>query len=257
VAFSADGGRVLSGGEDKAVKLWEAATGALIRTFEGHAFPVISVAFSPDSARVASGGNDGGIKLWDAATGALVRPFKGHYGSNVAFSPDGSRLLKGSGKTIKLWDVNTGALMHTFEGHSDWVLSVAFSPVGGRVLSGSADGTVRIWNAETGQVLASLLASRAGEWLAMTPAGFFAASRKGIEMLNIVRGFEVSSVAQFFDHLYRPDLVQEVLKVPSDPEGSTRTRRSASIWKKSSMRVPHRSSSTLRREMRVRATRSV
>ena len=98
VTFSPDGTRVLSGSGDKTLKLWDAATGSLVRTFEGHSDWVYSVAFSPDGTRVLSGSGDKTLKLWDAATGALVR---------------------------------------TFEGHSDWVLSVAFSPDGTRVLSGS------------------------------------------------------------------------------------------------------------------------
>jgi WD40 repeat protein len=65
--------RVLSGSFDKTIKLWDAATGTLIRTFEGHSSEVSSVAFSADGARVLSGSNDGTIKLWDAATGALTR----------------------------------------------------------------------------------------------------------------------------------------------------------------------------------------
>ncbi len=51
VAFSPDGARVLSGSDDKTVKLWDAATGALLRTFEGHTGYVTSVAFSPDGTR--------------------------------------------------------------------------------------------------------------------------------------------------------------------------------------------------------------
>ncbi len=85
------------------------------------------------------------------------------------------------------------------------------------MLSGSADGTVRVWDSRTGQLLASLFGSRSGQWLAMTPAGFFAASGKGTEMLGVVRGLEAYSVMQFYDHLHRPDLVEELLK--GDPEG--------------------------------------
>ena len=46
---------MLSGSWDKTLKLWDAATGALIRTFEGHSDRVTSVAFSADGARVLSG----------------------------------------------------------------------------------------------------------------------------------------------------------------------------------------------------------
>jgi WD40 repeat protein len=69
VAFSPDGAHVLSGSGDKTIKLWDAATGVLIRTFEGHSGAVHSVAFSPDGARVLSGSADNTIKLWDTATG--------------------------------------------------------------------------------------------------------------------------------------------------------------------------------------------
>jgi WD40 repeat protein len=86
VAVSPDGARFLSDGFDRKVRLWDAATGALLRAFEGHS-SVSSVAFSPDSARVLSGGLDRKVRLWDAATGALLLTFNGHSGSvsSVAF----------------------------------------------------------------------------------------------------------------------------------------------------------------------------
>ena len=210
---------MLSGSGDKTLKLWDAASGRLIRTFEGHSGGVVSVAFSPDGTRVLSGSWDKTLKLWDAASGQLIRTFEGHSGGvgSVAFSPDGTRVLSGSDdKTLKLWDAASGQLIRTFEGHSGGVYSVAFSPDGTRVLSGSGDGTERIWDARTGQLRASLFGSRSGKWLAMTPKGFFAASGKGTDMLSVVRGLEVYSLMQVYDHLHRPDLVEELLK--GDPE---------------------------------------
>ena len=199
---------------DKTIKLWDTATGALIRTFEGHSDWVFSVAFSADGARVLSGSYDNTIKLWDTATGALIRTFEGHssFVSSVAFSADGARVLSGSyDNTIKLWDTATGALIRTFEGHSGSVTSVVFSADGTRVLSGSRDGTVRIWILATGQRLVNLMATRHREWLSITPAGFFDASDGGLDMLSVVRGLKVYSIAQFRDQLQRKDLVQELL----------------------------------------------
>ena len=96
VAFSPDGGRVLSGSEDATIKLWNAVTGALLRTFHGHSDRVFSVAFSPDGNRVLSGSHDKTVRLWDAATGALLRTFERQSGwvTSVAFSPDGARVLQ-------------------------------------------------------------------------------------------------------------------------------------------------------------------
>ena len=166
-----------------------------------------------------SGSSDKTLKPWDAATGELLRTFEGHSRAvwSVAFSPDGARVLSGSrDKTLKLWDAATGALLRNFDGHSGLVTSVAFSADASRIASGSSDTTARIWHAATGAQLALLIGGRDGQWLAMAPAGFFAASRKGTDMLGVVRGLEPYSVMQFYDHLHRPDLVEEHLK--GDPE---------------------------------------
>lgn len=74
VESSPDGTLVLSAG-DRTLKLWDAASSALLRTFQ---HPARAVASSPAGARLLSGGYDNTLKLWDATTGALLRPFGGH-----------------------------------------------------------------------------------------------------------------------------------------------------------------------------------
>ncbi|KZS89491.1 hypothetical protein SISNIDRAFT_398115, partial [Sistotremastrum niveocremeum HHB9708] len=111
VAYSPDGTHVVSGSDDKTVRIWDAATGAEVHKMEGHTSSVYSVAFSPNGTHVVSGSYDKTVRIWDAATGAEVHQMKGHTSDvrSVAFSPDGTHVVSGSDdKTVRLWDAATG-----------------------------------------------------------------------------------------------------------------------------------------------------
>lgn len=219
MAITPDGTRLVSAGVAKTLELWDVATGQLLRTFEGHTSSVWTVAFSPDGTRLVSGGADDTVRLWEVATSQLLRTFKAHSGwvRAVAFTSDGTHLLSGGDEeTLKLWDLATGQLLRTLEGNS-LVDSAAISPDGAHALSGNVDGTMTIWDLSTAKSMVSLMATPDDEWLSITREGFFAASRNGSEMLGVVRGLDLYSAAQFRDHLYRADLIEQMLK--GDPEG--------------------------------------
>jgi hypothetical protein len=78
--------------------------------------------------------------------------------SSVAYSPDGKRIVSGSGdKTLKVWDAQTGQEVLSLKGHTFNVTSVAFSPDAKRIVSGSWDQTLKLWDALTGQQILSLM----------------------------------------------------------------------------------------------------
>jgi len=189
VVFSPDGRRIASGGWEKTVRIWDAATGRELETLRGHEDIVWAVAFSPDGRRLASASSDKTVRVWDAATGRELAAFHGHQDrvASVAFSPDGRRLASASSdKTVRIWDAETGQEIRTLKGHAWWVISVVFSPDGRRLASASHDKTVRIWDAATGSELLTLGGDEDVVWgVAFSPDGRRLASAGGDKTVRI------------------------------------------------------------------------
>jgi WD40 repeat protein/uncharacterized caspase-like protein len=192
VALSSDGRTAATAGEDRTIKLWDVASGRLVRTLIGHSESISAVVFSPDGTLVASASRDGTAVLWEVSTGGLMRRFEEKNRSGVsmavkslAFSPDGRAILTGSmrvssdEKQIRLWGTQNGQLIAGFESSSQ-VEAVAFSPDGQQVLF-AGDKTIQLLDLNTGrtvrtfvghrQIISSIAFSPNGRYVASTSWG--------------------------------------------------------------------------------------
>lgn len=160
VAISPDGQMVISGSDDRTIKLWQmvAKNGVAhlqpIRTLSSHLGYVRTLAISPDGQLLASGSNDKTIKIWHLGgvgsipQGTLLFSLNAHnnWVRSVAFSPDGQLLATaGDDKVINIWYLPTGQLLNSYPGHSDYIRCLAFTPDGKYLASGSDDSTVNVW----------------------------------------------------------------------------------------------------------------
>jgi WD40 repeat protein len=151
--FSEDSERILSSGDDKTIRLWDAKKDKEneLCKIPGSGEMSPPIAFSPDARFVALSNKEHGIQLWDVSDSKNPKKldgFKGHkdHVLCLAFSPDSRQLLSGGrDKIVRLWDVASRAELKRLEGHGDDVTCVAFSPAGSPLASSANDRTIRLW----------------------------------------------------------------------------------------------------------------
>ncbi len=161
VALSPDGQIVVSGSDDRLIRLWDAETGNLYQTLSGHTGSVTAVAIGADGNLLISGSWDTTIKQWNLATGELQQtltelPNLAKPITALVITPDGQTLISSNRSSeITLWNLHTGQ-RHSFTGHTDQVNTLALSQDGKILASGSADSTVKIWHLGTRELLRTL-----------------------------------------------------------------------------------------------------
>ena len=94
-AFFPDGQRIVSGGKDKTVRIWDALRGIELQTLKGHYGPVNCVAVSSDGKHIVSGSDDNTLVLWDADSGEHLETLEGSSSGIVSadFSLDGKWII--------------------------------------------------------------------------------------------------------------------------------------------------------------------
>jgi WD40 repeat protein len=153
LSFDGDGTLVAAAWPDEGVvRVSDATTGKIVRTFDGFDTYVVDTALSPDGRRLGLANADVDfVSVIDVRTGDLVFELPGHTAAadSVAWSPDGRWIATGSADTsVRVWDAATGALEERLVGHAGVITSVDWSPDSRRIVSGASDGTARVWELE-------------------------------------------------------------------------------------------------------------
>jgi COMPASS component SWD3 len=188
ILITPDGQTIISGSQDKTIRVWDLHTGELRRIIED-TDTVFELSISPNGKTIISGGGsycspkspNNTIKLWDMQTGKLQKEI-GKFSVpifSIAVIPDvycidSGYIINGDNISgINVWDLKTMLLQKTLTKSSlQWVTSVAVHYEGKSIISASRDQTIKIWDLNTGELKYSLPDNSTGTIsLAISPDG--------------------------------------------------------------------------------------
>lgn len=175
LAVTGDGKTLVTGGEDKTVRVWDVTSGKALRSFQGHMTKVTAVAVRADGRQVASASDDGAVRVWDLNAADEHRALADAKASlwAVAVSPDGKRVAAaGADKTVRVYGLETGKLEATLSAGAA-VTGLAFLPDGNRLVAAGGDKVIKVWDVAGKAVLKEL----AGHSLAVLAVGASADGR--------------------------------------------------------------------------------
>ncbi len=228
LAFSpAEGSKAFAiGSSDGRVMYWDSVEVKPVAFSLSMPMPIQALAFAPDGKTMVFGESGGFTEIRDLS-GKLVKEYPNRKRGlkdvrSLAFSlptdqdkKGGKFVLRAAGNNAERWDI-AKVRVDTFAGHTSVVTALALSPEGNLIYTGSRDGTVKIWDAMSGNTLATLVSIDSSDWAVTTPRGLYDASPSAMKLMHYVAGKDVISIDQIKDRYYEPGLLAKVSGFSTD-----------------------------------------
>jgi len=224
VAFSPDGSKIFSSSlNDRTIRIWDVATGRLIRNIPRLVFK----ALTHDGSQIIAGImvnnqniTDSTIKILDSVTGEEIKTIPGnltHCRVDIVLSPDGRQLITiyhninphhRSAPIIKIWNTATWEQVNNFLYELDGFFPMAFSPDGKLLIAGSRDnGGFKILDAVTGHEIRTI-PENAGRFVSFNYDGsqFISRANNELKIWDTNTGSEIISIHGNYNSIaFNPD----------------------------------------------------
>lgn len=159
--FEYNSNKLISGGQDHTVKMWDTTTGSLTRTLYGCLGSILDLMITHDNKTIIAASSSNNLYVWDVSSGRIRHTLTGHTDKVCAVdvSKVSSRHAVSAAydRTIKAWDLQKGYCSNTIIFPSN-CNTVCFSLDGRTICSGHVDGNLRLWDIQTGKLLSEVAA---------------------------------------------------------------------------------------------------
>ncbi|CBI14903.3 unnamed protein product, partial [Vitis vinifera] len=163
ILFEYNSGNLISGGHDRAVKMWDTNTGSLTRTLYGCVGSVLDLAITHDNRSIIAASSSNNLCVWDVNSGRIRHTLTGHMDKvcSVDVSKISSRHVASAAydRTIKVWDLQKGKLLSEVAAHSLAITSISLSRNGSVVLTSGRDNLHNLFDMRSLEVCGTLRAN--------------------------------------------------------------------------------------------------
>eukprot|EP00736_Rhodelphis_marinus_P008238 Rmarinus@m.27171 len=160
VCLSKDGKTVFTGCQDRAIRVYDCATGEHVGHIRAHTSIVQALCISYDGSTLVSGSEDKTMMIWDLTSPELLDAtcdtIDAGWVLSLGFSPDGSKIISGHGQgDAMVWDFHAGKCLGTLGKHKSDLTAVHWSEDDRIIITASLDKSIRVWSSSGGEPLHS------------------------------------------------------------------------------------------------------
>jgi WD40 repeat protein len=233
IAVGSQGKLVASASWDGTERVWEAATGRPLASFDHKGF-VRAIAFIPNEPYepypyLATAGADGAVRIWQVDTGQQIASARHDADvTAIAYSPNGPYLATASWDySARIWELQAGALRERARlDHDDFVESVVFSRDGKSLATAGKDNIARLWDVATGKEILRIKHRDAVTDITISPKGNYLATASRDKTAEL---WEISGRRQLFSKEHKGD-VRAVAFSPNSKYLATAGGESVQLW---------------------------